>query len=684
MKRQRTISRREFLRASGLATVGLVAAACTTPPAATPAPAATSAPAATAAPAKPTSPPAPASKYKEAPALAELVKAGKLPPVDQRLPKTPCVLNGYEGVGKYGGTWRRAFNGVSDYWGPTKCLDRSWAWFDKNLNLQPRQLESWSVSADGKVWTIKMREGLKWSDGKADYTTDDIAFWYQYELQNKKLTPGTQTIWTDPDKTLCKFEAVDKYTAKFTYGKPKPMFIYNMTRGGTGGGSTIAPLPVSPSHYMKQFHIDHAPDKAALEADVKKRGFDSWEKYYMQFARQWTANPDRPTLGAWRALGALSKEMFVIERNPYFFAVDSAGNQLPYIDKITHRLFESAEVKNLWVTNGEIDMQYRHMQIGDLPLYKASEAKGDYKVVLGVLASHVVLTLNLTTKNKPLNEFYNQRNVRIAISHAVNRDQLNQLVYNGLLKPRQYSPLPMSPQYHEKLSSAYLKYDPDTANKLLDEAGYAKKDADGFRLYKDGSGPISFIIEGTDQAGTPGEDAAMLVAKDLAKVGLKMTYKYVERSLYTQHYDANEIEGAWWGGDRTVLPIVPEAIIFRGVQRDRPWCPGWSYHYLEPGNPNAVKPPDGHWVYNIWKIWDEEVIIEPDPAKQTAAFKKILDIWATELPMIGLLGEQPAVTIVKNGFKGYPPGMPNDDTTGDEHYCQGETYYWDDPAKHSG
>jgi peptide/nickel transport system substrate-binding protein len=684
MKRQRTITRREFLQASGLATVGLVAAACTAPPAVTPAPAATSAPAATAAPAKPTSPPAPASKYKEAPALAELVKAGKLPVVDQRLPKTPCVLTGYEGVGKYGGTWRRAFNGVSDYWGPTKCLDRAWAWFDKNLNLQPRQLESWSVSADGKVWTIKMREGLKWSDGKADYTTDDIAFWYQYELQNKKLTPGTQTIWADPDKTPVKFEAVDKYTAKFTYTKPKPMFIYNMTRGGTGGGSTIAPLPVSPSHYMKQFHIDHAPDKAALEADIKKRGFDSWEKYYMQFARQWTANPDRPTLGAWIAKGALSKEMFTIERNPYFFAVDSAGNQLPYIDKITHRLFESAEVKNLWVTNGEIDMQYRHMQIADLPLYKASEAKGDYKVVLGVLASHVVLTLNLTTKNKPLNEFYNQRNVRIAISHAINRDQLNQLVFNGLLKPRQYSPLPMSPQYYEKLSGAYLKYDPDTANKLLDEAGYTKKDADGFRLYKDGSGPVSFIVEGTDQAGTPTEDAALLVAKDLAKVGIKMTYKYVERSLYTQHYDANEIEAAWWGGDRTVLPIVPEAIIFRGVQRDRPWCPGWSYYYLEPGNPNAVKPPDGHWVYNIWKIWDEEVIVEPDPAKQTAAFKKILDIWATELPMIGILGEQPATTIVKNGFKGYPAGMPNDDTTGDEHYCQGETYYWDDPTKHTG
>ena len=158
----------------------------------------------------------------------------------------------------------------------------------------------------------------------------------------------------------------------------------------------------------------------------------------------------------------------------------------------------------------------------------------------------------------------------------------------------------------------------------------------------------------------------------------------MERGLYTQHYEANDIEAGWFGGDRTLLPIVPEAVIFRGVIRDRPWCPGWSYFYLEPNNTNAVKPPDGHWIYNIWKIWDEEVAIEPDAAKQTAAFKKLLDIWATELPMIGLLGEQPAPTIVKNGFKGFLPGLPNDDTVGDEHFAQSECYYWDDPSKHTG
>jgi peptide/nickel transport system substrate-binding protein len=692
---KRNITRREFLRLSAVMATGAVAAACGAPPAPTPTPvpptkapptapavAPTATPVVVAPVATATPTPIPS---KEAPMLADLVKAGKLPALAQRLPQKPWVVTPYEGIGKYGGNWRRAFQGVSDAWGPTKLVDRAWGWFDKNLNLIPRLLESWSVSPDGKAWTIKLRQGLKWSDGKAEYTTDDIAFWYQYEFLNKKLTPTPGTAWTDPDKTIVKFQAVDKYTATFTYTKPKPMFIYNMTRGGTGGGSTIAPLPVSPSHYMKAFHEDTTTDKAALADDVKKRGYTDWQSYYMQFARQWTNNPDRPTTGPWLAKNTLTAELFTIERNPYFWGVDPQGNQLPYIDKVTHRLYQAAspEVLNLWVTNGEIDMQYRQMTVGNIPLYKSGEAKGDYKTVMGISAGHVAMQLNLSTKNKLLNEFFNQRNVRIAISQAINRDQINQLVYNGLMKPRQYSPLPMSPQYYEKASTAYINYDPAAANKLLDAAGYTKKNAEGIRLHKDGTTPISFIVEGTDAAGTPTEDAALLCTGYLAKIGIRMTYKFVERALYTTHYTANDIEGAWWGGDRTVLPLVPEAIIFRGVQPDRPWCPGWGFTINDVTNPNAVKPPEGHWIYTIWKIWDEEIAIEPDAAKQTAAFKKILDIWATELPMIGILGEMPAPTIVKNGFKGYPAAMPNDDTTGDEQFCSSETYYWDDPSKHT-
>jgi peptide/nickel transport system substrate-binding protein len=122
-----------------------------------------------------------------------LVKDGKLPPVDARLPKKPAVFKGQEGIGKYGGTWRRAFNGVSDRWGPTKLGDRTWAWFTKDLNILPRVAESWQVSPDGKEWTFKLREGMKWSDG-TEMTSEDIAWWYKNELRTRRCTPACLRI----------------------------------------------------------------------------------------------------------------------------------------------------------------------------------------------------------------------------------------------------------------------------------------------------------------------------------------------------------------------------------------------------------------------------------------------------------------------------------------------------------
>jgi len=265
---------------------------------------------------------------------------------------------------------------------------------------------------------------------------------------------------------------------------------------------------------------------------------------------------------------------------------------------------------------------------------------------------------------------------------AMNRDEMNELVYNGMFTPRQYSPLSLSPNYYAKLSDAYIEYDPDAANALLDGAGYDQRDADGFRTYPDGE-TISFIIEGTAQAGTPGEDSVQLAVGYLNDVGIKATYKYFERSLYQEHFVANEIEAAWWGGDRTVLPLAISAVIFRGIMIDRPWAAGYGLWYGDPTNPNAVEPPADHFIRKIWDIWDNGVARESDPAKQNELFEGILDIWAEELPMIGLLGEAPAAVIVKNGFHNYLPGMPLDDTTGDEHFLQTESYFWDDPENHT-
>jgi peptide/nickel transport system substrate-binding protein len=339
-------------------------------------------------------------------------------------------------------------------------------------------------------------------------------------------------------------------------------------------------------------------------------------------------------------------------------------------------------VLNLRIVNGEIDFQARHVQAGNYTLYKESEAQGDYKVVVGVSAGHIAVQLNLATKEPKLNAFFNNRDVRIGLSHAIDRDTINELIFYGLAIPRQYSPIQSSPQYYPKLTNAYIEYDVDEANARLDAAGYANKDSEGFRTFEDGT-TISFTIEGTAQAGSADEDAVQQIVQMWAAVGVKCAYKYFERALYTEHYSANEIEAAFWGGDRTVLPLSPSAIIFRGTQPDRPWAAGFGNWYNDPTSPGGVEPPEGHFIWKIWEIWDK-VSLEADPDKQNELFFQILDIWAEEMPMIAALGELPSLAIVKNGIHNFVEGFPNDDTTGDENIYNTETYFWDEPEAHTG
>lgn len=682
---KREISRRKFMQLTAFAGAGAALAACGAPAGQPPAPVAEApAAAATTAPAA-EAPAAAPGQYQEAPMLADLVAQGQLPPVDERLPSNPLVMEVVESTGNYGGTMRRGFKGVSDRWGPTKLQDRAVAWYDRDLNLKPRLVESWELSDDAKEWTFHLREGMKWSDGEP-FTTANVQWWYDHELNNAELNPSgggvSNAVWASgPDNTLMELEVVDDVTFKLKYANPKPLLLYGLARLSQSGPNGEFGALYSPGHYMAQFHKDLTGDAAGLEKMVAESGQNSWDQFYAT-RNVWYLNPEKPSIGPWIAKNQLSEELFIMERNPYFFAVDADGKQLPYIDTVNHRFFEKNDVFDLWIINGEIDFQNRHVATANFTLYKESEESGDYTVLVGVSANHVAVQLNQTTKEPRLREFFQNRDVRIALSLAVNREDLNELVYDGMQTPRQYSPISASPLYYEKLSNAYIEYDPDRANELLDGAGYSERGADGFRLWKDGSGEtISFIIEGTAEAGTPDEDAVQQIVRYYADVGVKAEYKYFERTLYTEHYQSNEIQAAFWGGDRTVVPLAAP-IIFIGTQPDRPWAVAWGYYREDPEHPVAEEPPADHWIWKIWDLWDQ-VSVEPDPEKQNELFRGILDIWAEELPMIGYLGESPALIIVKNGFRNYIEGMPIDDPTGDEHLLQTETYFWDDPEAHA-
>jgi len=228
-----------------------------------------------------------------------------------------------------------------------------------------------------------------------------------------------------------------------------------------------------------------------------------------------------------------------------------------------------------------------------------------------------------------------------------------------------------------------LEYDPDKANELLDEAGYTDRNADGTRLFKDGSGDVlSFTIEGLAQAGSLEEDAAQLVSSYLKEVGIQATYKYLERSLYQERANINDISCGWWGGDRTELPMIDPGI-FIGTQEQRPWAGAWGLWKRSGGtDPNGEEPPEGHWIWDIWDAY-AQVVVEPDFDRRVELFAKILDIWAEELPQPCYLGQFPAPIIVKDGFRNFEGSYPIARTRCDEHLFGPETYFWDDPESHA-
>ncbi len=529
------------------------------------------------------------------------------------------------------------------------------------------------INEDASEWTWHLRPGTKWSDG-SNFTSADFTWYYQYHLLNTDITPaplsqfstGNPLVWSE-------WTAPDDYTVVMTFADPNPLFSFKVIGHQNP--------PFRPSEYAKQYHPDFV-DEETLNAMAVEEGFQTWADLYTD-RDWWYMDETRPCIFPWKPSNTLDNELFVMERNPYFWQVDPEGNQLPYVDKVTHRLFETPDVFNMWIVNGEIDFQYRHVDKGNFTLFKESEESGAYTVSIGTVANHFCFTPNLASQDERFRAFFGSLDVRKALSLAVNRDELNELVYDGLGTPRQYSPLSMSPNAYPEQADAYIEYDPETAAELLDGAGYDAKDAEGYRVFNDGSNEtISMTIESTFEAGSPDEDAVQLLIKYFGDVGIKAQYKYVERSLYTEHYESNQVIATSWGGDRTVMPTVTPDI-FEGSTADRPWAGAWTLWKLNPTDPNGEEPPADHWIWTIWNAMDA-VKVETDEETRNELFRTgVLDVWKEQLPMIGYLGEFPALTILKEGLHNYLPGFPNDDITKDEHLQGPQTLYWDTPEEHT-
>lgn len=669
------INRRQFLTLSIMAGISATLAACNATPTAPPATAAPPTAATEPPPPEPTLVPTDAevtistptaaptvevAAYKEAPQLAELVSAGSLPPVAERLPKNPRVLPVFEKIGKYGGTWRRAYRGVSDRFGvhTTICdfLLEMYQSDGSNLVLYPNILEKYEVNADGTEYTFTLREGIKWSDG-VEVTSEDAVFWFENIFNDDQIAPGKLYDNVRQQANLTSIEAVDTYTFLVKYSQPNGTLPLGMVRGeawGTIGGINF----LAPAHYLKQFH-PNTGDAAFIQETLDKYQLQSYNQLFLEGPiGMFALNPDLPVVAPWHTTTAAGNNRMVQSRNPYYFMVDEEGNQLPYLDEITHEFFENAESFNLMCISGDIDCQFRHVNIADFSLLKENEERGNYKVVLWSSDDTIGFAINPTprgqdtTVDEEQSKVVSRADFRRAMSLAINREELNQLLMNGLSHARAAAPVPGSPVYKAEYEQAWAAYDPEQANQLLDGLGLDKRDADGFRLRPDGKTLI--LRMDVDVSGaTSGVDMYTLVQGYWQAVGVKTQINAQERSLRETLQFSDQYSVILLGVANTSVPLSYDAWHFTIGG-------GWGRYLRDPNDKLAIQPDaNDPEIQTAQKVWDtiEEAysMVDIDAAHQK--LMEALDTWYDQVYVIGVLGANPVPGVVTNRMKNVPKNV---------------------------
>jgi len=578
--------------------------------------------------------------YQEAPMLAELVAAGELPPLEERLPAEPLVVEPQSEVGTYGGTMRFAEANASSAW--SASLVRQAGLFRYNqtgTEVSVDIAKDYSFNDDLTELTLELREGHKWSDGQP-FTVDDILFWWEDIANNPELSPnGPPGFWKFTDGELPVFEKVSDTLLKITFPAPFPIVIDRFGRTFFSSDPSI----MAPKHYLQKWHADYNEDAAQVAAD---EGFESWVQAFnahFQPARWWEI--ERPWLWKWIPEEETADRLIFV-RNPYYHAVDTEGNQLPYIDRISVSIITDQQTLALRASSGELDFESYYINIADMPVFRANEEAGNYKVAIAsqLRSADLALMPNRTVKDPILNELFNNKDFRIALSLGINRERMNETLYFGLGTPYPAIPLPSNSYIKPEWTTMYIDYDPDQANALLDGLGLTERDGDGFRLRPDGD-RLSVLIEigvleGNKQA------ACELVADDYVAIGIEVVCRLTEGSLFSERNLANEFEIATWHLDRAVLigRADPLWFGFKDPSQQR-WAAQWVI-WMQTNGAEGVEPPQE--IKDLAAIFNEWQTTIPGSEEFIQLGQQYFEYFATEIPMIGTVGMWPQPVIVSN------------------------------------
>ena len=584
------------------------------------------------------------TEYNEAPTLKELVSQGKLPPIEERLPNSPLVLKPLEQIGKYGGTLHTIlYNQPSD--GMALLINQaSLTYLDTEdmLTVTLGLVERWEYAEDYKTLTLHFRQGVKWSDG-VRFTVDDVLFWYQDVMRNKQATPATPLFWKGSTA-----KKIDDDTIEFTFPVPKPHFFrpYGMRYNNLQRGFFL------PKHYAKQFHIKYNPDAQKLAEAV---GFDKWYQLLQAKAscsEHLQNNSDVPVLSPWKVVKA-TPDFIMWERNPYFWIVDTEGNQLPYIDRLMGVFALNPELRQAKLLAGEVDLASpgRDTSLAIFPDLKRKEKELGLRVwtTPSFWENMFALMPNQTHKDPERRALFRNIKFRRALSLAIDRDELNEVLYLGLAIPQQTVPVRRSGFYWPDQANYLIEHAPGRANRLLDEVGLTRRNKQGFRIWPDGR-DLKLKLD-TTQRSTERIDYAELVARHLRQVGLDVTVNLTSGAALDENV-TKKVTDIVCGQQSGGVSID----MFNSIHGD---LLGWGYgnawwRWQTTSGQDGEEPSD--WLKVVLAL--NARLQQVPEAESRPLIRQAHEIITKQLVYIGTLAEAPVVHAVRANLRNVDGSIP--------------------------
>lgn len=586
--------------------------------------------------------------YRQAPLLDAPVADGRLAPVAERLPDNPLMLDPVEAVGEYGGTWRLAMRRTRDHALLIRTIgyEPLVRWTPQWTGVVPNVAQAVRVNDDATEFEFTLRRGMRWSDG-APFTADDIVFWYEDILSNPALTPAPPS-WVVAGDQPVRVEKIDDYTVKFVFSRPYGLFLQVLAR----------PEGVEPTSYPKHFLARYLPKyNPDLDTMVKQAGEESWVSLFVRTfgepgsiddASRWR-NPAVPTLNAWVLKnGYGSAAQLEAVRNPYYWKIDPAGQQLPYIDRLRYQVVENKRAAADLAIAGKVDMQARHVSKYVPDILGKSDHLTTFELIEADM-NHMIWSLNLTHRDPILREIFSNRDFRIALSYAIDRRRVVAAIF-GEGTPHQAAPRPESPLYHDRLARQFIEYNVDKAREHLRRAGLVDRDREGFVLRPDGR-RLRFTI---DTVGEYRARALEMMAEYWAAIGVEVAVRDLPRDEFREMRRNNDHDASAWGGDGGLAVMLYPMHYFPWFEESYFAVP-WAYWYMNPNDPRAEEPPAA--VKRQMALYDQ-LKASGDAAEQMALMRQVLDISADQFYVMGLALPRNRYGVKLRGLRNVPRVMP--------------------------